>query len=244
MEKHPDREISTELVGSLTRYFPMRGIRKDTGPDSVETIATGVVAIAQTIAKMNLTMSNFVMFAKAQSGMSPEMVARFKETSQNPVLLDALGLWLLYANVPSLPQLAPSSTVLKALWPRLQQYIVLSPTDPLYQTCEAGAAGDETSALRCFQEWDARLPRELVLIEEIRDILWSIFPNFAQDGQPFSGSYWNEADYWDRNFTHSFWGSAYPRLLALKQQYDPQGLFYGHHAVGSELWSDDGNCPL
>ena len=27
MERHPDREIGTELVGSLTKWFPIRGIR-------------------------------------------------------------------------------------------------------------------------------------------------------------------------------------------------------------------------
>ena len=39
-------------------------------------------------------------------------------------------------------------------------------------------------------------------------------------------------------------GTNYPRLLALKKEHDPQGLFYGHHSVGSELWSADGNCRL
>ena len=57
-------------------------------------------------------------------------------------------------------------------------------------------------------------------------------------------SYWNEADYEDPHWQVSHWGRNYPRLLALKRQHDPQGLFYGHHAVGSELWSEDGNCRL
>ena len=40
----------------------------------------------------------------------------------------------------------------------------------------------------------------------------------------------------------SHWGGNYPRLLELKKRYDPSGLFYGHHAVGSELWDASGNC--
>jgi hypothetical protein len=33
----------------------------------------------------------------------------------------------------------------------------------------------------------------------------------------YSGSYWNEADYWDRDFTASHWGTeVYAKLLALK----------------------------
>ena len=61
---------------------------------------------------------------------------------------------------------------------------------------------------------------------------------------PYSGSYWNEADYYDPEFQHSFWGAAkYPKLLAVKQAYDPKGLFTCHHCVGSEFWDDAGNCP-
>jgi hypothetical protein len=38
----------------------------------------------------------------------------------------------------------------------------------------------------------------------------------------------------------SFWGSNYPHLAAVKKQYDADGLFFVHHGVGSEEWSDDG----
>jgi hypothetical protein len=32
----------------------------------------------------------------------------------------------------------------------------------------------------------------------------------------------------------------YPRLVAAKRRYDPGGLFFVHHGVGSEQWSADG----
>ena len=43
---------------------------------------------------------------------------------------------------------------------------------------------------------------------------------------------------------NSFWGSNYPRLLAVKEKYDPDGLFFVHHGVGSERWSPDGFTRL
>jgi hypothetical protein len=35
----------------------------------------------------------------------------------------------------------------------------------------------------------------------------------------------------------------YPRLAAIKNKYDPAGLFFVHHGVGSEQWSADGFYP-
>jgi FAD/FMN-containing dehydrogenase len=47
--------------------------------------------------------------------------------------------------------------------------------------------------------------------------------------------YVNETDYFEPDWQRSFWGGNYPRLLAVKQKYDPAGLFRVHHGVGSEL---------
>ena len=61
---------------------------------------------------------------------------------------------------------------------------------------------------------------------------------------PVSGSYWAETDYEDGEWQRSHWGDAtYARLLAVKNKYDPAGLFVCHHCVGSEQWTPDGNCP-
>ena len=57
---------------------------------------------------------------------------------------------------------------------------------------------------------------------------------------PNPGSYVSESNYFERDWQRSFWGTNYPRLLAVKQQFDPDGLFFVHHGVGSERWSDDG----
>ncbi|MFS8138426.1 MAG: FAD-binding oxidoreductase [Thermomonas sp.] len=57
---------------------------------------------------------------------------------------------------------------------------------------------------------------------------------------PRSGSYVAESDYFERDWQRSFWGANYDRLAAVKAKYDPEGLFYVHHGVGSERWSADG----
>ena len=57
---------------------------------------------------------------------------------------------------------------------------------------------------------------------------------------PGTGSYVSESDYFEPDWQQSFWGTNYPRLLAAKRKYDPEGLFIVHHGVGSEDWSDDG----
>jgi FAD/FMN-containing dehydrogenase len=58
------------------------------------------------------------------------------------------------------------------------------------------------------------------------------------------GSYVAESDFFERAWQQSFWGSNYPRLAAVKKQYDPSGLFVVHHGVGSEDWSGDGFTRL
>lgn len=58
---------------------------------------------------------------------------------------------------------------------------------------------------------------------------------------PNGGAYGNEADIAEPNWQQSFWGDNYPRLLQIKQKYDPGMLFYVHHGVGTEGWAIDDN---
>ena len=61
---------------------------------------------------------------------------------------------------------------------------------------------------------------------------------------PNVGSYLAESDFFDEAWRKSFWGPNYARLLAVKDHYDPDGLFFVHHGVGSERWSADGFTRL
>ncbi|RYP55412.1 hypothetical protein DL769_010187 [Monosporascus sp. CRB-8-3] len=68
---------------------------------------------------------------------------------------------------------------------------------------------------------------------------------------PDSGAYFNEADVQEPNWQRAFFGSNYDRLLEIKRDTDPWGLFYAATTVGSEEWvvvTEDGlptqNGPL
>jgi FAD/FMN-containing dehydrogenase len=57
---------------------------------------------------------------------------------------------------------------------------------------------------------------------------------------PDAGSYVSESNFFNERWQMAYWGSNYQRLRAIKDKYDPDGLFFVHHGVGSEDWSADG----
>jgi FAD/FMN-containing dehydrogenase len=54
------------------------------------------------------------------------------------------------------------------------------------------------------------------------------------------GAYFAESNFFEPNWREAYWGTNYPRLRDIKQKYDPDGLFFVYHGVGSEAWSADG----
>ena len=57
---------------------------------------------------------------------------------------------------------------------------------------------------------------------------------------PGTGSYLSESDFFEPDWKRSYWGPNFDRLAAVKKRYDPDGLFFTHHGVGSDEWSADG----
>ena len=61
---------------------------------------------------------------------------------------------------------------------------------------------------------------------------------------PDPGAYVSESNYFENQWQRAYWGSNYPRLAEIKRKYDPDGLFFVHHGVGSEQWTPDGFTKL
>jgi FAD/FMN-containing dehydrogenase len=78
----------------------------------------------------------------------------------------------------------------------------------------------------------ARARHEAATIDKAMDALRHVAPG--------AGSYVSESDYFLRDWQQGFWGAHYAKLAAVKRKYDPDGLFFVHHGVGSEAWSADG----
>ena len=194
MENHPDREISTALLSSFSKLPSMRQLET---PAGVSAMASAFLNVSYELP----TTANGVVgldFEKGQAGASSAALELLDETSQNPVLHDALGLLLVMYNVPYLPTLPPSSRLLSHLWPRLKQYVFLDSSDSLYAICTSGAAGIEVNASACLDGWlTQRVPALQAQLAVANDTLWRAFPSLDSDGIPLSGSYLNEADYFD-----------------------------------------------
>jgi FAD/FMN-containing dehydrogenase len=78
----------------------------------------------------------------------------------------------------------------------------------------------------------ARAHRDAAAVDKAMDALRAVAPG--------AGSYVSESDYFLRDWQHGFWGENYARLARAKRRYDPEGLFFVHHGVGSEAWDEAG----
>ncbi len=253
-DPHHDTEIGTEHLVSMSKWMTRTAINEgpnDTGKRKMAialmnfSTATCSGPLSGSLCKNSIGLGGH----KSQGDANAATVALFKETSQNPVLLDTVGAIFSQWRVPALPQLPPSSALLSTLWKRLPQYSGIEQHEPLYALCEAGASGDENKAKDCLAQWATRREAIVAQLVSAKATLNYHFPTDvvqASDGtsKSYSGSYWNEADYYEPNWQRSFWGTNYDKLLAIKIKYDKSGFFSCHHCVGSELRDPSGNCEL
>ena len=111
-----------------------------------------------------------------------------------------------------------------AMNPAVDDAFALAISGAFGQPAYPGVPGHEPDAAAARSQLEA-VNRSM---DEIRKLL------------PRVGSYVWETDFFQPNWQEAFWGENYPRLRAVKDKYDPDGLFFLHHGVGSEDWSADG----
>lgn len=73
-------------------------------------------------------------------------------------------------------------------------------------------------------------------LEEASRVLETEILGPLREVSPEGGGYLNEGDIAEPDWQDSFWGHHYPRLLEVKQKWDPREVFYVHHGVGTEDW--------
>ena len=61
---------------------------------------------------------------------------------------------------------------------------------------------------------------------------------------PETGAYFNEADSNELDWQRSFFGDNYEKLLAVKEEIDPENVLWCKKCVGSEVFAEQGNGRL
>jgi FAD/FMN-containing dehydrogenase len=112
--------------------------------------------------------------------------------------------------------------------PAVTDAFALMITGALGQPAYPGVPGHEPDVAKARSEAEA--------VGQSMDAIRKLLPRV--------GSYVWETDYFQPHWQEAFWGDNYDRLLAVKTKYDPDGLFFLHHGVGSEDWSPDGFTRL
>lgn len=82
--------------------------------------------------------------------------------------------------------------------------------------------------------WEARDGEGFVA--ELSRNLTGLWNRRWREVLPGAGTYLSEADYIEPGWQESFWGDKYGRLLRIKRDWDPEGVFWAPKAVGSEEW--------
>ena len=90
-------------------------------------------------------------------------------------------------------------------------------------TMQIGTPWNETAP------WSKMIANQFKITDDYVPQLEAITPN--------SGTYQNEADFRQKNWKQTFFGSNYDRLLAIKRRWDPSSFFYALKAVGSDAWN-------
>ncbi|KZW00723.1 FAD-binding domain-containing protein [Exidia glandulosa HHB12029] len=71
---------------------------------------------------------------------------------------------------------------------------------------------------------------------DAQNVITNVIGKALREAAPYGGAYVNEGDLEEPNWQTEYWGAHYPRLLKLKQKWDPTGVFYARTTPGTEDW--------
>eukprot|EP01052_Picozoa_sp_SAG31_P027870 SAG31_NODE_2644_length_5315_cov_7.392063_3_plen_387_part_00 len=202
-DPHHDTEIGTEHLVSMSKWLTRTAVNEGPGDAGKRKVIAALTNFSRAtcsgplsgpLCRRNIGLGG----SKSQGDANLATVSLFKETSQNPVLLDTVGAIFSQWRVPALPQLPPSAAMLKTLWKRLPKYSGIQKGDALYTVCEAGAAGDETQARECLARWATRREAIVAQLQVAKETLNYHFPTdvVASTGKSYSGSYVSVYNLW------------------------------------------------
>ena len=94
---------------------------------------------------------------------------------------------------------------------------------------------DTITQLQLITNWNSTAP--WVDMEAAQAKMTNVLMPKIEAVTPGSGAYMNEADFQQKNWQTTFYGSNYKQLKQIKKKYDPQDMFYNLKSVGSEAWT-------
>ncbi|KAH6616421.1 FAD binding domain-containing protein [Boeremia exigua] len=89
--------------------------------------------------------------------------------------------------------------------------------------------------LQLITNWDSTAP--WANMEAAQRKMTDVLMPKIEAVTPGSGSYMSEADFQQKNWQSTFYGSNYAKLSKIKTKYDPDHVFYNLKSVGSEAWT-------
>eukprot|EP01043_Picozoa_sp_COSAG02_P076349 COSAG02_NODE_16174_length_1107_cov_1.193452_1_plen_344_part_01 len=142
-DPHHDTEIGTEHLVSMSKWMTRTAINEGPGDAGKRKMVTALLNFTSATCSGPLSgalcrSSIGLGGHKSQGDANQATDTLFRETSQNPVLLDTVGAIFSQWRVPALPQLPPSSSLLSTLWKRLPKYAGIEQHEPLYALCDKG----------------------------------------------------------------------------------------------------------
>jgi hypothetical protein len=74
-------------------------------------------------------------------------------------------------------------------------------------------------------------------MQHLEDVQTNVVGKALREAGPDGAAYVNEGDLNEPDWQQAYWGSNYPRLLQLREKWDPEGVFYTRTTPGTEKWS-------